>query len=138
MLGDPDTPHSWTYVPDIAAMLAVLGADDHAWGRPWHVPANPPISQREILTALARDLGAPAPKLARTPAWAVRTAGLAVPVLRELEEVRYQFDRPFVIDSSACQQTFGIKPTPVTAALAATAAWWRSQGRAPTGRKSLP
>lgn len=138
VLGDPDAPHSWTYVPDIAAALAVLGADDRAWGHAWHVPTNPPMSQREILTALARDLSAPAPKLTRTPAWAVRAVGVIVPVVRELEEIRYQFDRPFVIDSSACQETFGIKPTPMAAALAATAAWWRSHGRATSGRESLP
>ena len=130
VLGDPDAPHSWTYVPDIAATLAVLAADPRAWGHPWHVPTGPPMSQREILTALARELGAPAPRLTVTPAWAVRAAGLIVPVLRELEEVRYQFDRPFVTDSSACQETFGIKPTPIATALAATAAWWHSQGHA--------
>jgi nucleoside-diphosphate-sugar epimerase len=130
VLGDPDAPHSWTYVPDIAATLAVLATDQRAWGHAWHVPTNPPMSQREILTALARDLGAPAPKLTRTPPWAVRAVGVVVPVVHELAEVRYQFDRPFVTNSSACQETFGVKPTPATAALAATAAWWRGQGRA--------
>ena len=134
VLGNPDAPHSWTYIPDIAATLAALGADDRARGHAWHVPTSPPVSQREILTALARDLAAPAPRLTRTPAWALRAAGLVIPVVRELEEVRYQFDRPFLIDSSACQQTFGIKPTPMAAALAATATWWRSQGcAAPEG-----
>jgi hypothetical protein len=53
-----------------------------------------------------------------------------VPFVRELEEVGYQFQRPFVIDSSAYQMTFGTRPTPIEDALAATLAWWTEHGRA--------
>ena len=49
--------------------------------------------------------------------------------MRELEEVRYQFERPFVVDSSAYQATFGARPIPINDALAATVAWWTGQGR---------
>jgi nucleoside-diphosphate-sugar epimerase len=46
VLGDPDAPHSWTYLPDIAAALVTLGADERACGRPWHVPTASPPSRR--------------------------------------------------------------------------------------------
>lgn len=130
VLGDPGVPHSWTYLPDIAAALITIGADERAWGRPWHVPTGPPMTQREICTALARIAGAPPPRLRTIPAWVIRAGGLAVPYLREFGEVAYQFTRPFVVDSTAFQTTFGASPTPTSQALSATVTWWREQGRA--------
>ncbi|MHB8060966.1 MAG: NAD-dependent epimerase/dehydratase family protein, partial [Gaiellaceae bacterium] len=41
VIGSPDMPHSWTYVPDVARTLVTLARDERAWGRPWHVPTNP-------------------------------------------------------------------------------------------------
>jgi nucleoside-diphosphate-sugar epimerase len=129
VLGDPAAAHSWTYVPDIAAALVTLGADERAWGRAWHVPTSAPMSQREIYTALARLAGARAPRLRPVPAWLIRAGGLAVPSLRELGEIGYQFTAPFVVDSAAFTATFSIRPTPADQALAATLAWWQHQGR---------
>src|ERR1019366_398360 len=50
MIGDPDAPHSWTYVPDVGRVLAILGTDERAWGKPWHVPSAPPCTQRQLAT----------------------------------------------------------------------------------------
>ena len=130
VLGDPDVPHSWTYLPDIAAALVTLGADERAWGHPWHVPTSPPLSQREIYTALARLAGAPPPRLRPVPPWLIRAGAIAVPFLREFPEVAYQFTAPFVVDSAAFQATFRTGPTPMDHALAATVTWWHAQGRA--------
>jgi hypothetical protein len=38
-------------------------------------------------------------------------AGLVWPLMRELRETEYQFRDDFVMDSSAAQTTFGLKPT---------------------------
>jgi hypothetical protein len=38
--------------------------------------------------------------------------GLVWPLMRELRETEYQFRDDFVMDSSAAQATFGLKPTP--------------------------
>jgi nucleoside-diphosphate-sugar epimerase len=134
VLGDPDAPHSWTYRPDIAAALVTLGGDERAWGRPWHVPTNPPMTQREIYAALARIAGAAAPTIRAIPWWLIRSGGLLVPDLRELREVAYQFTRPFVVDSAAYQDLFGAAPTGMDQALSATLRWWHDRGRA-TARK---
>lgn len=40
-LGDPDAPHSWTYLPDVARTLCAAAQDERAWGRAWHVPTQP-------------------------------------------------------------------------------------------------
>jgi nucleoside-diphosphate-sugar epimerase len=130
VLGDSDVPHSWTYLPDIAAALVTIGTDERAWGHPWHVPTSPPLTQREIYAALASLAGAPAPRLRSVRPWLIRAGGLLVPYLREYPEVAYQFTQPFVLDSADYQDTFGHGPTPADQALSATLAWWRDQDRA--------
>ncbi|GGO66357.1 NAD-dependent epimerase/dehydratase family protein [Nonomuraea cavernae] len=115
-----DMPHSWTYLPDVADALIVAGADERAWGRPWHVPTGEPRTFREMGERMAALLGRPAPRLMRLPWPAVQAAGLFSPMIGELRHTRYQFVAPYVLDSSAFQRTFGLAPTPLDEALKAT------------------
>ena len=127
VFGDPDAPHSWTAVDDIATTLAVLGRDERAWGSPWLVPSNPPRSVREVLRALGERAGTGEPRLRRMPRWTLSTLGLVVPILREVTGVLYQFERPFEIDATETTATFGIEPTDWDALLDATAAAWHER-----------
>jgi hypothetical protein len=54
------------------------------------------------------------------------TAGLFSPLIKELRTTRYQFTAPFVLDSSATTEMFGLKPAPLDDALRDAAA--RLQG----------
>jgi nucleoside-diphosphate-sugar epimerase len=125
--GSPDRPHTWTYIDDVSRLLAVLGTDERAWGRAWHVPSGPPLTQRQAVAAIARAAGVPAPKVSGSPRWLFRAGGVFSGQMRELAGVHYQWDRPFVMDSSAATDTFGIEPTPQDEAMAATVAWWREK-----------
>ena len=127
VLGDPDAPHSWTYVPDVGRTLAVLGTDERAWGRPWHVPTGPAVSQRELAVRFCAVAGAPAPSVGAFPSGTLTVVGVVSAQMRELKETLYQFDRPFVLDSSACTATFGIEATPLDEALGAVAAHARGR-----------
>ena len=127
VFGDPDAPHSWTAVDDIATTLAVLGRDERAWGSPWLVPSNPPRSVREVLRALGERAGTGEPRLRRMPRWTLSTLGLVVPILREVTGVLYQFERPFEIDATETTATFGIEPTDSDALLDDTAAAWHER-----------
>ncbi|MEU8321762.1 NAD-dependent epimerase/dehydratase family protein [Nonomuraea sp. NPDC048881] len=115
-----DVPHSWTYLPDVADALIIAGADERAWGRPWHVPTNDPMTFREVGARMAALLDLPAPTMTTLPWPLLRVSGLFSPMIGELWHVRYQFTAPYVLDSSAFQQVFGVAPTPVEAALKAT------------------
>jgi nucleoside-diphosphate-sugar epimerase len=112
-----DVPHSLTYIGDVGRMLAALGTDERAWGRPWHVPTAAPTTLREAARRLAVLAGAREPKMTRMPVAVLRVGGLFNPVAREFVEMRYQFDRPFILDSSAAQTTFGLTPTSLDDAL---------------------
>src|SRR4051794_29040711 len=120
VIGDPDAPRSWAYLPDVAATLATLGTDERALGRAWHVPSNPPRSQRQALEALAEALRVRRPRVSGIPWPVLRAVGFAVPMMREVVAVRHQFDQEFVIDASATTETFGLTATPWEEVVAAT------------------
>ena len=111
----------------------MLATDERAWGRPWHVPTAEPVSQRGMLTGLAAAAGAPAADVRRLPAVALLAAELVSPLARELRETRYQLDRPFVLDSTAAQRTFGLSPTSVELGLRETVRWWQHRELASVG-----
>jgi nucleoside-diphosphate-sugar epimerase len=121
VIGDPDVPRSWGYLPDVAATLATLGTDERALGRAWHVPSAPPRSQRQALEDLAAALGAPQPQVSGVPWPVLRAIGVFVPFLREVAAMRHQFDQEFVVDASATTATFGITATPWDEVVRATA-----------------
>ncbi len=116
---------------DVARALVVLGTDDRAVGRAWHVPTNAPLTQAEWVARLCDAAGVPPVKVGTIGRLALRAAGLFVPELRPMGEIMYQYEAPFVVDSSAFTATFGLEPTPVDEALAATAAWYREQAATP-------
>jgi nucleoside-diphosphate-sugar epimerase len=121
VLGDPDVAHAATYVPDVGRTLAVLGTDERAWGRPWHVPTAPAVSQRGMAERFCEVAGAPPARVGALPDLVMSAVGVFAPQVREFKETRYQFDRPFLLDSSACTATFGITATPMDTAFAAIA-----------------
>ena len=75
------------------------------------------MTLREAAGRLAELVGAPTPKLAVMPNLVLRVGGLVNPVAGEFVEMRYQFERPFVLDSAAAQETFGLTPTSLADAL---------------------
>ena len=112
-----DVPHTWTSVNDVARLLVTVAADERGWGRAWHVPSNEPLTIRQLATRFTQVNRAPAPKLAVLPHPLMRAAGLLSPMVRELETTRYQFTAPFVMDSTAATETFGLTPEPFDDAL---------------------
>ncbi|MFF5210989.1 NAD-dependent epimerase/dehydratase family protein [Streptosporangium sp. NPDC000396] len=109
--GDLDAPHSWSFVGDVARALVAVSRDERAWGRAWHVPSAATISPRELAVRLAEATGAPEPVLEPLSAGELAAVGESVPVMAEVIEMLYLFDRPFVVDSSLTEQTFDLKPT---------------------------
>ena len=78
----------------------------------------------------AEQAGAPEPRLRAVPGVVVSAAGLVSPLMREFRETSHQFARPFVLDSTAFTDTFGLTPTPVDTAVKETVAWWQARSAA--------
>jgi nucleoside-diphosphate-sugar epimerase len=116
---DIDLPHSFTYTGDVARALVTMARDERAWGRPWHVPSNPPLTIRELTRRFFEVTGQAPVKVVGMPRWLPRAAGLFSSMVREFNEMDYQFYAPFELDTSAATRTFGLRPTPLDDALRA-------------------
>lgn len=124
-IGDPDLPHSVSYVPDFARTLIEIGRQDAALSQVWHVPSAPAVSIRRLSELVADAAGRPAPKVSTMSMPVLRIAGVFIPTVRELIEMKYEFDEPYILDSSKAEAGLGIHPTPLEVSLATTVAWWR-------------
>ena len=127
VLGDPNAPHSWTYVPDLGAAMIKAAEDETLWNTFLHAPTAPAVSQRALMQTYAEVAGVPAPRVGSIPTWTLKAIGAVHPGTRELAEMVYQFDRPFVMDSSASEARLGLSPTPLETGAKATVDWWRTQ-----------
>jgi nucleoside-diphosphate-sugar epimerase len=125
VIGDLDQPHSWSYTPDVAEGLFQLGLHPELAGQTLHLPVLPAQTGRAMLTALAAELGVPL-RARRMPGWLLRVAGLFSPLMRELPEMQYQFEHPFVMSDARIRTLLPIVPTPLDAQIRATAAWIRA------------
>jgi hypothetical protein len=79
-------------------------------------------SQREALTELGAAAGAPPVRVSGIPWPVLRAVGVVVPFMREVVDVRHQFDQPYVIDARATTATFGLTATPWDEVVAASVA----------------
>jgi nucleoside-diphosphate-sugar epimerase len=136
-MGSVDVPHTMSYLPDIGSGLVTLAERDAADGRAWHLPAAEPLTTRQFADLVATEIGRPV-KLRASGARTLRLLGLAFPMLRELAGVVYQWERPFVADSTAYQNAFpdAISITPHPKAVAATVRWWREPAGNRVGQRS--
>ncbi|GAB2694387.1 NAD-dependent epimerase/dehydratase family protein [Nocardia thraciensis] len=126
IFGKPDVPHSFTYMPDLAAAMISAAADRTLWNSFLHAPTAPAVTMRELVATLAAAAGVRTPKVLALPGWVLRTAGLTNGMMRELAEMNYQFERPFELDSSASEHRLGLHPTPLDEVARGTVAWWKS------------
>ncbi|NNJ08859.1 NAD-dependent epimerase/dehydratase family protein [Chloroflexales bacterium ZM16-3] len=123
--GRLDLPHSYTYIGDFGETLAILGEREDALGQHWHIPSAAPLTQRELITMIYQELGVE-PKMSGMGRMMMVIGGLFIPEARETVEMMYEFERPFIIDSSRCEAAFGQQPTPLADGIRRTLAWYRA------------
>ena len=124
-IGNPTLLHTYSYVPDMAAGLATLGTDERSVGQVWHLPGPETVTTRAVFDLLATDVRHEV-KVRNVAPLMLRAMGLVNPMMRELAEMSYEFDQPFVLDTSKYENTFGAMGTPLATAVADTVAWYRT------------
>lgn len=124
-IGDPDLPHTYSYVPDVAAGLATLGNDERAIGGIWHLPVAETVTTRQMLDLVATAVGHPV-GIRTVPKVMLHALGLFDPMIRELGEIGYQVDEPFILDTHKYRDVFGDETTPLARAVEETISWYRT------------
>jgi len=134
---NPDMPHSYHCTSDVIAGLETLGAaPEEACGRWWMLPVAPPESTRALVARFAAALGREI-RIQRVPKWMLKTLGLAMPLMREIVEMSYQWDAPFVADDRQFRARFHVTPTSLDDGARATVTWARKHyGRPAAGGTS--
>lgn len=126
LLMQPDQPHAFAYVPDIArAALSLLDAPDDAFNQAWHVPCAPTRTPRQLLQIGADALGQKL-KLTAMPTIMLRAIGVFSPSLREYVEMRFTWNRPYHVDASKFSRRFWSDATPFEVGIPATVRAFRA------------
>lgn len=111
-IGNPNTVHTFTFTPDAGRAMALLGRSSEAYGQTWHLPTTKePLTGADFVRLACDQAGRPN-KLLVAPRWVLKLMGLFMPVLRENEEMMYQFEYDYRFDSSKIESAFGMQPTP--------------------------
>lgn len=119
-IGDPKAVHTFTFTPDAGGALASLGQSALAYGQTWHAPTSMEPLGGEAFVRLACELAGRPYALQVAPRWMLRVMGWFMPVLRENEEMMYQFEHDYRFDSSRIERVFGLAPTSYRQGIAAS------------------
>jgi len=122
--GALDLPHTYTYINDFGEALAILGEREKALGQAWHVPNPPTLTQRELVTLFFKQAELE-PKFSVMGKFMLMLGGLFVPAAREMIEMAYEFEKPFVVETDKFIKAFGNIATPHETAIQETLAWFR-------------
>jgi nucleoside-diphosphate-sugar epimerase len=126
ILGNPDLPHTYTYLGDFARGLVTLGTHDEALGHVWHVPSAETLTTRAFVDLVYEAAGSPA-RVSVMPSALLGLMALVSPLLKAVKEQQYQRDRSWVVDHTRFARAFGADVTPHREAIATTIAWWKRE-----------
>jgi nucleoside-diphosphate-sugar epimerase len=129
LLGNLDLPHTFTYVEDYGRALATAALSPEAHAKAWIVPNDRTVSTRQVARlffATAGFTNGKEPKIQRVPRAAFAVVGLFNPLMRELLEVLYQKEEPYVVDGSRFRKAFGFEPTSLEEGVKRTLGWYRA------------
>jgi len=122
-LANADQPHSITYVPDAAKALYLLANRADAFGQTWHLPTAPElITGRQFVQQAAAAMHKP-DGVSTIPNWMLGLAGLFNRPMKELKEMNYQNEYPYLFGSGKFNKTFGFTPTTYAEGIKETVKW---------------
>ena len=108
---DANKKHSFTYTPDAAKATALLGNTVDAYNQVWHLPTNKnTLTGKEMVALFAKEMNVET-KISILPLWLLKILGLFIPIMKEMPEMMYQYDRDYFFDSSKFDKRFNFKTT---------------------------
>lgn len=122
LLGRLDQPHTFSYVPDFGKLLATLGTREEALGQVWFTPSPEAVTQQEFVKLLEAEVGKPV-KTQLAGKFLLSVLGLFNKAAGESVEMLYEWQKPFVMDSSKAEKVFGWQGTPLKQAIKETIVW---------------
>lgn len=107
-----DKMHSMTYTLDAARATALLGNTPSAFGQVWHLPTSAELwTVDHFISEMEKQTGRKA-RVYVLKKWMMKGIGFFVPLVKELYEMSYQYDRDYFFDSQKFQDAFEFCVTP--------------------------
>ncbi len=125
LLGKTNQPHTFTYVKDFAEGLIKLGENDSANGEIWHIPNSKTISTAEFVKIIEKEFGAKI-KTQVAGTFMVKILGIFMPIMRELKETMYSWNKPYIVKHNKFTKQFGDIHTPIEQSVKETVEWFKT------------
>lgn len=126
VLGNPDAKHTYIFNEDFARGLIILGEKEEALGEVWHIPSAETLTTRQFLNLVSEVAGTKL-KIRSASKFLVSVLGIFSPIMRELKEMMYEWEKDYVVDHSKFMKAFKFETTPHTEAIRKTLDWYRSR-----------
>jgi len=109
-MGKIDKIHNFTNIFDAARATGLLGNTPDAYNQVWHLPTDhTPMTGKQWIDLFAEEMEV-APRYTNLTTGMLGILGVFVPLLRELKEMAYQYDRDYFFDSTKFEMRFDYKP----------------------------
>ncbi|MCL6460002.1 MAG: NAD-dependent epimerase/dehydratase family protein [Gorillibacterium sp.] len=119
-IGNMKTPREYVYLPDAARMIVEIAEHDESYGQNWHIPGPRLISGREIVQ-IAQKASGKRKMVIPMGRLTLSLAGLFNPVMKEVVEMFYLTEEPFVLSGEKYERKIGpLTWTPHELAIAET------------------
>ncbi|MGL5042730.1 MAG: NAD-dependent epimerase/dehydratase family protein [Culicoidibacterales bacterium] len=122
LLGNTDLLHSLTYIEDFAKALIILGESEEAFGEIWHVPNAPTITCNQFMKKVELQIGVSIKSMNASKGM-ITFAGLFSKPTRELVEMFYMYDKPFVASHKQFDKHFTMPVTTFDEGIKKTIKW---------------
>lgn len=101
-----DKKHSFTYTPDAARAMVLLGNHEEAYGQVWHLPTDyNTLTMQEWVEMIAPHFGKKVSYSISSPLM-IKLSSLFSPIIKETEEMLYQFEFDYIFDSSKFSNSY--------------------------------
>lgn len=126
--GKINLPHTFTYIKDFATAMIKVGNAPDAFGQIWHVPNAPALHLQQWIRLFETETGKKV-NVVVLPKFMVWIAGRFDSLLKELYELAYQFEYPYLIDHQKYLHHFGDHSTNPGTIVKETVQWYESKAQ---------
>ena len=108
---DATKKHSFIYTPDAAKATAILGNTPEAYNQVWHLPTDKnTLTGQEWVALFNREMNS-SKKVMVLSMFMLKVLGIFIPLMREMPEMMYQYDRDYFFDCSKFNKHFNFTTT---------------------------
>ncbi len=102
----PEGPvHTYAYTNDMGRGLVELALDEGACGEEFHLPVGPPVKVSDMAALFNKELGTSL-KVLHIPDVVLSGLALVSPLIREVQEMRYQYKTDYVMSDAKFRSRF--------------------------------